>query len=131
MNFYQVALGVAEIYDWPQKTLAEKVSIEYNTMRNWRRRKTTNANEFEKLWKALGITPSSLALAASLTDEMMEAELEAYKHRSRAFPSPAIEWALSHFDGLETIEAVIQRKEQGLMNAYLKRILAEADPFRK
>lgn len=129
MDFYQVAMSVAAIYDWPNRKLADKVGIDYNTIRNWKRRKTTHANEFDMLWRALGINPSSLALAASLADDMMEAEVDAYKQASRAIPSPAIDWALSQFETVENIEAILQRKEQGLMNAYVRKLLEVAEPF--
>jgi hypothetical protein len=124
MNFYQVAMTVADIHGWPQSTLANKVGIDYNSIRNWRRRKSTTQAEFNSLWKGLGISPSDLALAASLSDDMMLKELAAHRQKSGAVASPAIEWALEHFGSMDRIVEAVNLQNNKLQRSYIVKVVA-------
>lgn len=124
MDFYQVAMTVAEIHGWPKTVLATKVGLEYNNIRNWARRKSTTSAEFESLWKGLGIGPSDLALAAALSDSMMASEMKAYERSSNAVASPAITWAMHRFGSLDDIKRAVDLGKNSLQRGYLQEAIS-------
>jgi hypothetical protein len=115
---YEVPIEWAAIWGWSKRRLSDEISIPYRNLVRWDQRKSADNNEYEKIWRGLGITPTQLFTAMGLSDEFLRIEAEKYRQTSGAALSPVMDWALQRHE-LKDLETKVAEKQNLLMKQYL------------